>query len=590
MSLTPGHVELLRARGIPIDLADAAGLESVDGTVAGKLLAYPHPCRGGGLAIPYKGTCPPYWRVRMDGGDTRYLCPSRPVPIYVPPPFADVEPPADLANALVVVEAPLKALAMAAAGLSAVGLGGVATTLEKGRLNASWAPLELRGRDVRVLFDAGRAFNDEVSAAEKRLAKALERAGALVRVCELPPDDTGNDQGPDDYFAQHGANAIHEVVRTAHYASPWIARVQSVDSAWYSTPPPVRSWLLRDSRHPKAHGVFPLGKVGQLIGEGGASKTMALCQLAVSVATGTSWLGTFTTPEPGRVLLVLGEEDEEESRRRLYHACAVAGSTPPDDAIEIMSLAGIPCPMVESDAKGNMHDGAFATWMRDYVHNGNFRLVAIDPLSRFGGRDAEVANAAATRFIQVLESFALPRCAVWNAHHTNQGSRNGAKVTATSGRGVTALVDGARWQGALSVESVSFDSPEERERLGEVVTFSVPKSNYAIKPPPLVLRRDPDHGGALVPLDAADLQTVEQARGVDPAQEAQRSAKEARVSQREADRCAVEDAALDTIMSRSDAPTTVKAVRAALRAVIGTCSHDRADTAVARRKLRTVGP
>jgi hypothetical protein len=64
--------------------------------------------------------------------------------------------------------------------------------------------------------------------------------------------------------------------------------------------------------------VFPVGEVGQLIAEGGAGKTMALCQLAVAVATGTRWLGTFEATR-GRALLVLREEDAEEARRRLLH-------------------------------------------------------------------------------------------------------------------------------------------------------------------------------------------------------------------------------------------------------------------------------
>ena len=48
------------------------------------------------------------------------------------------------------------------------------------------------------------------------------------------------------------------------------------------------------------------------------------------------------------------------------------------------------------------------------------------------------------------------------------------------------------------------------------MTFAVTKSNYAAKPDPVLLRRDLDHGGALVPLDEADLATVAGARGKDP--------------------------------------------------------------------------
>jgi Domain of unknown function (DUF3854) len=217
------HVVVLAARGIPLELAAAAGLESADATVAGKLLGRDQPCTSGGLAIPYSGTHPTYWRVRMDRGDVRYLCPkARPVPVYRPPPF-DATCSDDLKDVLVVVEAPVKALSMAAAGLSSVGLGGVATTLQDGKLHPSWG--DVRGRDVRILFDANRATNEHVRAAESRLASALERAGATVRVCSLPTTEAGEDQGPDDYFAGRGAEALHDVVRAAVHTSPWIERI-----------------------------------------------------------------------------------------------------------------------------------------------------------------------------------------------------------------------------------------------------------------------------------------------------------------------------------------------------------------------------
>jgi hypothetical protein len=167
-------------------------------------------------------------------------------------------------------------------------------------------------------------------------------------------------------------------------------------------------------------------------------------------------------------------------------------------------------------------------------------------------------------------------------HHTNQGSRGGAKVTATSGRGVTGLVEGPRWQCALSVESLDLDGAEEQDRLGEVVTFSVTKSNYAAKPPPVLLRRDPELGGALVPLDEPDTECVRAARGFDR----DRDAKQAQRGREEAERCAREDSALESICSAPGAPTSKRAIRAALAAAMGTCSHDRADAAIERRRLR----
>ncbi|RYZ45998.1 MAG: hypothetical protein EOO72_02940, partial [Myxococcaceae bacterium] len=91
------------------------------------------------------------------------------------------------------------------------------------------------------------------------------------------------------------------------------------------TEPPPRRYLLQrpseaqdDSHLPQ--GFLPLGKVGMLAAAGGAGKTMALVQLAVSVATGRPWLGHYGVPvsSRGRVVLALAEEDTDEAHRRLY--------------------------------------------------------------------------------------------------------------------------------------------------------------------------------------------------------------------------------------------------------------------------------
>jgi len=216
--LSGEHITLLAERGIPLAIAEGAGLMSVDAAMASQMLGYTS--RGhGGLAIPYPGIAPTYRRIRMDGGERRYLCPKgRPVPVYAPPSASGATCPSDLAGALVVVEAPLKALAMRAAGLEAVGLGGVATTLEKGRpwrLGKSWTAVPLAGRDVRVLFDAGRALNPQVARAEGRMVEALRTAGARVSVCSLPLTRDGADQGPDDFLVREGREALFAIVRAA---------------------------------------------------------------------------------------------------------------------------------------------------------------------------------------------------------------------------------------------------------------------------------------------------------------------------------------------------------------------------------------
>ena len=337
---------------------------------------------------------------------------------------------------------------------------------------------------------------------------------------------------PDDFDLVYGHGAIAEEssnvvtiqrkpatksdVVPSTQAPVWLPRVLPVVTAWYVKAPPRREWLLQDGRSKSTDGVLPCGKVGLLIAEGGAGKTMALIQLAIAKAVGLHWLGTFMIPKPGRVLLVLGEEDAEEVHRRVFNARrSMNVDAPAEDAIVAIPLAGMPCAMIEVDERGNPIDTAFLAWLRSIAkQRGPFELIIVDPLSRFAGADAEADNAAATRFIQALESIATETGAtVIVAHHTNKLARtNGAAVTGASSRGSSAIYDGVRWAAALSSERVAFDDGQVGERLGELVTFSVVKSNYSRKADPLLLRRDGANGGALLPLDDADREMIAEAR------------------------------------------------------------------------------
>jgi hypothetical protein len=133
--------------------------------------------------------------------------------------------------------------------------------------------------------------------------------------------------------------------------------------------------------------VLPLGKVGQLIAEGGGGKTQALCQLAIAVATGGTWLGSLdVAPEgKGRVLLVLGEEDSDEARRRLYRSAQLGHVHPATDAIEVLPLAGIPVAMLALDQYRNLVDTPFSHWLRAHVAEGPHPT----PMPQRWGRGAE---------------------------------------------------------------------------------------------------------------------------------------------------------------------------------------------------------
>lgn len=400
-----------------------------------------------------------------------------------------------------------------------------------------------------------------------------------------PPPGRFDDDAPDP-VALVGESARRERSGASpDPVDPWSGLVRPVPTDWYTTPPPQRTWLLSDSRRPNGDGVLALGKVGQMIAEGGAGKTMALAQLAVAVATGTRWLGIFDVASPGRVLMALGEEDAEEARRRLFRAARASHvPNPPPGSIVVIPLAGVTCAMLERDDRRNATEAPFLTFLRARLSSEQgWRLVIVDPLARFAGPDAETDNAAATRFMQALESLVAPSggATILDAHHTNKFSRTArGAIEGTAGRGSSAFFDGARWECSLGAERLELEDADTRERLGEIVTWTNTKTNYSRKAEPVLLRRDLENGGALLPLDEADLETLRQARGRDPAKETKRAAKDAEQSTREAG----EGAAVDRIVA--DRPGIP--YRELLTEVMGACKcgKDRAEVIVARAANR----
>ncbi len=371
-------------------------------------------------------------------------------------------------------------------------------------------------------------------------------------------------------------------------------RIESVSTDWYSAPPPVTQWLLTDARGGSGEGVLARGKVGLLIGAGGAGKTQGVCQLALAVATGTRWLGAWEPSGPGRILLLLGEEDLDEGHRRLHR---LAGATevltlerlseglrrsiPPANSIHIAALAGVDCTLLMRGKQGDPVETDYLRALRDRVARERYDLVIADPLSRFAGGEAETHNAWGTRFVGALESVAATGAAVLCAHHTAQWARRpggqGGDETAAA-RGVTALTDGARWVARLDVEVLEHEDPAVAKRLVEIVSVKITKSNYGPKGPPILARRAPEYGGALVALTAEERALVERARaGVAKMTKREAVRSETTGAQQEADDVAAR--ALRAEMPSTSHRDMTAALKARLR-----CGTPRADSALRRTR------
>lgn len=223
----------------------------------------------------------------------------------------------------------------------------------------------------------------------------------------------------------------------------------------------------------KPAGFLPKGIVAMIVGAGGVGKTHLLSQLAISIATGTAFLDTYTPTKycgennQGNVFLGLGENQYDDIHRLLYKAAKHVRKKEQtlldndqklfssSKRIAAFSFCGQQASFIE-DGKPSLYFREFKMRLEDSAPPGGWTLIILDPVSRLMGADAETDNAAATQFIALLEelSIELPgNPTILFAHHTNKSSlQTGANQNQSAARGSSALTDGVRWQCNYSKE------------------------------------------------------------------------------------------------------------------------------------------
>jgi hypothetical protein len=258
-TLHPRHQQVLRERAVPLEVAERMGWTSITNIRESKEWAKKYGLdwefrgcqapRVSGLKINYHqyddGSRP--YRIRVDEtsyvvpggmegshhGDTtvevhRYLIPtdSRVGPYFTDEAWAIRR---DVSEPIAIAEAPLKAEALSAAGIPAIGLGGVCAGAHDSQALADTREIlahpeikriDWHGRSALIYFDAGLATNPMVALGAARVWRVLSGLGARVLIVPLPffrphqaDPDSGviafeTDQGPDDILARVGLPGI----------------------------------------------------------------------------------------------------------------------------------------------------------------------------------------------------------------------------------------------------------------------------------------------------------------------------------------------------------------------------------------------
>ena len=277
-TLTQDHLDILAARAIPPEYAAKVALQSVDLAEVKRHIEkyrspnpYPHlplyQTTGILISYPEWGDIPGH-RVRADrtevtvpgpvdgaeahGAKTlkipRYICQAKPAPVrpFITPEAREVAN--DTSVPIALVESPLKAFAYCAHIGPAIGFGGVLAgghdvsalrEYEEISIHPELRSIRWKNRMTPIVFDAGIVDNPMVALGAAYAAVGVSKQGGQVHFVTIPPLEIADtdldrgilyrveDQGPDDYIAREGHQALRNRLGEMKPADP-VQRVRQI--------------------------------------------------------------------------------------------------------------------------------------------------------------------------------------------------------------------------------------------------------------------------------------------------------------------------------------------------------------------------
>lgn len=223
-----------------------------------------------------------------------------------------------------VAESALKAIALAVAGIPAIGLNGVYTWSKNRTLHPTLVLLFRSGKYVPVIcFDAnahpGPKFNHEVAKAKASFARALyQEADVPLVLDEAVPYYRGQDQGIDDYLGRGLSHSELRQTELDYDGTPKAHSMSIVDDVTAIT----------EVRRPLIQGLMDHGDATLFTGIAKKGKTKSVITMAVELAAGVEFLfgnPDLPIPAPVRVLLVLLEDRAGSYKERITATAASLG-------------------------------------------------------------------------------------------------------------------------------------------------------------------------------------------------------------------------------------------------------------------------
>ena len=143
-------------------------------------------------------------------------------------------------------------------------------------------------------------------------------------------------------------------------------------------------------------------------------KTLQLTDLAVSLATGTPWMGIFEVPKQRRVLFISGETNYRRMSKHIENACRVRGGTF-DDLGDLLRVETVEFPNLPS-----VND---LQAIHRTIEQHGIEVVIVDPLYR-GMAGVDASQLSEMGSIKSFQAACQPACVILSHHAIKAAARD----------------------------------------------------------------------------------------------------------------------------------------------------------------------